>query len=98
MAGRATLLNAEAFVSQTDTQTHASAVVAEAWVVRPTRSPTTITGAGVSQLVAEAWVSNDSPRVDASQVVLEVWIRDTTQSGAGEGAGPAIATSFGYAV
>lgn len=67
----------------------------EVLVARPTPSPTTVTGAGVSQAVAEV-LHTATAMMHVSQVVLEVLVSGDGASG-GSGSSP-ITTAFGYAV
>jgi hypothetical protein len=63
-----------------------------------TPSPTTPTGAGVSQLVAEALFIDSSPRARVSQVCVEVLFSAATTGEGGAVGGGSDTTSFGYAV
>jgi hypothetical protein len=76
-------------------------VVVEAIIPLITRSPTTPTGAGVTQVVVEAMVDNlGSARV--TQVVLEAIVSfnpDGSHGDPGGGGSPSATThAFGYAV
>ena len=74
MANRNAQLAIESLITES-VYAHVGQVVVEALVNHPTASPTTPTGAGVSQVVVEALiVSSEATRV--SQVVVEALIRD----------------------
>lgn len=79
-----------------------SLVVIEAIIPRIARSPSTPTGAGVSQLVIEAIIGG-APTARVSQVVIEAIIApnpDGSHGDAGGGGGTPtpVTHSFGYAV
>jgi hypothetical protein len=65
---------AETFLSLDTPQARVGQAVTEVWMTRPTPSPTTVTGAGVSQAVTEVWMALDTPEVRVSQSVVEVFM------------------------
>jgi hypothetical protein len=74
-----------------------SEVVLEVWADDHTRSPTTPTGAGVSQCVFETWFVPDATRAKVSQEVLEVWVATDEGGAAGGGGGSSATHVSGYA-
>lgn len=79
-----------------------SQVVVEAIIVRPTYTPTTITGAGVTQTVIEAVLLDAGRQVRVSQVVMEAIISANPDGshgdpGGGGGGGDPATHAFGYA-
>lgn len=74
-----------------------SQVVVEAIIPSITRSPTTPTGAGVSQVAIEAIVAG-SPKALISQVVIEAIVAGNPDGSHGEsGAAPASTRAYGHA-
>lgn len=64
---------------------YVSQALIEVLVAAPTRDPTTITGAGVTQHLVEVLVRPDSPAVRVSNEVVEVLVRPADVAGGGSG-------------
>lgn len=98
MAVRASREIVEALYLYDGPKARVTRFVVEALEPVVTRSPTTVTGAGVTQEVVEALYLDDATDVRLTRMVIEALYLDTSQSGATPGAGPQVGTSFGYAV
>lgn len=72
--------------------------VVEVLIPRATPSPTTPTGAGVSQRVVEVLFVVDDPMARVSQHAVEILFSAATTGEGGAVGGGSSTTSFGYAV
>ena len=94
MSGRIPNLAVESLIQET-VYAHAAQMVVEALVNQPTASPTTPTGAGISQMVVGGlFATDEAARI--SQFVIEGLFRDgeVTTGGPGGGGGTRV---YGWA-
>ena len=93
--GRVSQQITQAFIADSDAAAHVTQMVVQAFIPVITRSPTTPTGAGVTQEFVQAFIAGDtSARV--TQMIVQAFVIDTSALGE-PGTGPTIITSFGSA-